>query len=64
MNEEKKEPEKTPESKPEPKEKEDRELDKINEQRWEYDLPPITRRDIREYHRRYMEEKYGYDIDK
>jgi hypothetical protein len=41
----------------------DRELDEINEERWEYDLPPITRRQRREQQREYMDEHYGYDID-
>lgn len=50
----------TPIKKPE---EQDRELDQINEIRWEYDLPEITRDDITEQHRRYMDEKYGYDID-
>lgn len=53
-----------PEITPEPKVEQDRELNRINEARWEYDLPELTRDDIREYHRRYMDDKYGYDIDK
>ena len=46
------------------KDPEDRELDRINEERWENDLPPTTRGQLRERAAEYMEEKYGYDIDK
>src|SRR3989344_797999 len=43
---------------------EDPELDSINEERLENDLPPTSRQEIRERAAEYMDEKYGYDIDK
>lgn len=42
----------------------DRELDRINEERWEYDLPPITRKEWERRECEYMMEKYDYDIYK
>lgn len=66
MNQPESKPE-APKPEPQPATEENRGddgLNKINEARWEYDLPELTRDDIREYHRRYMDEKYGYDIDK
>jgi len=46
------------------KRRSDHELDSINEERWENDLPPTSRQELRERAAEYMEEKYGYDIDK
>lgn len=41
-----------------------RDLDEINEQRWEYDLPPISHREKYRRDAEYMDEHYGYDIGK
>lgn len=46
-----------------PKE-ENTQIQKINEVRWELDLPPIDEDDWGGAARRHMDEKYGYDIDK
>lgn len=37
-------------------------LDRINEERWEYDLPPISREEKYRRDAEYMDDKYGYDI--
>lgn len=42
----------------------DPELDRINNERFEYDLPPLTKEDVRERLREEMWETYGYDIEK
>ncbi len=38
------------------------ELDDINEERWEYDLPPITQKEWYRRQAEEMDDKYGYDI--
>lgn len=43
---------------------EDRELDAINESRFEEDLPPVTRRQLQEWLSDEMMDTYGYDTDK
>jgi hypothetical protein len=39
-------------------------IDRINEERFEYDLPQISREEYWQSIGEYMEETYGYDIDK